>query len=278
MFACMQPALFFLFFIILQASAQNYFKPSVTCYMKYEHEETISQTLNTLLHYSYHESEVTQYVTAEGEQCATVDCACFSYRSVCSYPAIASHHYSQCTDADQQNGIVKWYRGIASHAKCEQMRQQPQIYLDLTCCYTDRCNNQPAKITKISDTELPSQMYSSYNHQGPQPLPMSQNPPQRPDSHVYHPVTARLPETYKSSQQYDSRVYQPVTARLPETYKPSQRYDSHVHHPTASRSSYTYKPSETYERPSQLNNSSSFSSFSISMVFFTLLFCLLVRV
>jgi len=204
-------AVFFLLLIVLQVSAQQGFKPSITCYMKYDHEETKSQTLNTVLGYSYYQSEITQYVTTEGELCSKVGCACFSYRSVCSYTSPGSNHFSQCTDDDRQNGIIKWHRGWASHDQCEQMRYHPQTYIDLTCCYTDRCNDQPGKITKVVDTQLPIQhqqhLHHQYAHQTPQPSITSHKPIQRYYSHVYHPTnTSRSPETYKQSPVNDKSL------------------------------------------------------------------------
>jgi hypothetical protein len=188
--------------IVLQVSTQNGFKPSITCYMKYEHEETKSQSLNTVLGYSYYQSEITQYATPEGELCSKVGCACFSYKSICSYSSPGSNHFSQCTDDDRQNRISKWHRGWASHVQCEQMRQHPHTYIDLTCCYTDRCNDQPGKITKVVDTQLPIQYHDTYAHKI-QPFTTSQKPSTRYHSHVHHPTTSRLPNTYTSSPAYD---------------------------------------------------------------------------
>jgi hypothetical protein len=208
-------AIFFLLLIVLQVLAQNGFKPSITCYMKYDHEETKSQSLNTVLGYSYYQSEITQYATTEGELCSKVGCACFSYRSVCSYSSPGSNHFSQCTDDDRQNGIIKWHRGWSSHDQCEQMRYHPQTYLDLTCCYTDRCNDQPGKTIKVVDSQLPIQHqpyqqehhHHHYAHQPPQPSTTPQKPTQRYYSHVHHPTTtSRLPETYKSSSINDKTL------------------------------------------------------------------------
>ncbi len=201
-----QYILFILVLIVVQASAQHGFKPSITCYMKYEHEETKSQTLNTLLSYSYYQTEITQYATTEGETCSKVGCACFSYRSVCSYSSPGSNHFSQCTDDDRQNGIIKWHRGWASHTQCEQMRQHPQTYLDLTCCYTDRCNDQPGKITKFVDTQLPIQQHDTYAYQTP-----------RYHGHTHTSTTSRLLDTYKPSSAYDKSV-PPNNSFLPNSF------------------------------------------------------------
>jgi len=174
--------------------------------MKYEHEETKSQTLNTVLSYSYYQSEITQYTTTEGELCSKVGCACFSYRSVCSYSSPGTNHFSQCTDDDRQNRIIKWHRGWASHTQCEQMHQHPQTYLDLTCCYTDRCNDQPGKMTKVVDTQLPIQQYDTYAYQTPQALSISYKPSPRYHSHAHTSTTSRLLDTYKPSPAYDKSL------------------------------------------------------------------------
>jgi hypothetical protein len=197
---------FFLLLIVSQVSAQYGYKPSITCYMKHEHEETKSQTLNTVLKFSYYQSETTQYGTPEGEPCSNVGCACFSYRSICSYSSPGTNHFSQCTEDDRQNGIIKWHRGWASHFQCEQMRQHPQTYLDLTCCYTDRCNDQPGKITKVVDTQSPIQQQDPYPSQTPQALFIEQKSSQRHHSHVYHSTTSRSPDTYKPSSGYDKSL------------------------------------------------------------------------
>ncbi|UJR17460.1 hypothetical protein I4U23_004355 [Adineta vaga] len=154
MVLCNQLAVFFLLFIICQVSTQNYYQTPLTCYTKYEHEETRNQATNDLLNYAYSQAEMTQYTTPEGEQCSSVGCACFSYRSACSHSSYESNHYSQCTETDRQSRVVKWHRGLTSLKKCEEMRRQPQAYLDLTCCATDRCNDQPGKTTKIINSNM----------------------------------------------------------------------------------------------------------------------------
>ncbi len=235
MLVSIQSILFLLFFIIVQASYLNDFKPTLTCYLEYDHTGTRSASSNALLRYSYKESVITHYTTAEGKKCTSGNCACFSYRKVCTEPAEGSYHFSTCTDADQLDRKIKWYRGLTSDTKCEEMRQQPHIYLDLTCCYTDRCNNQPPPNITVSDTNIPKQPYISYNHQGPVPSNLSnlEYPPQRHEGRVHHPTTTLYSDTYGPSQAYD-------------------------------------KSSSSY---SVLSN-----SFSKWMIFFTLLFCLLVKV
>jgi len=293
MLAFIQCILFFLLLIVLQILAQHRgFKPSITCYMKYNHEETKSQTSNTLLSYSYHEAEITQFVTPEGEICSKVGCACFSYRGVCSQSSPGANHYSSCKNEDRQNGIIKWHYGWASHDQCEELRKHPNTYLDLTCCYTDRCNDQPGKITKVIDTPLPIQQQDIYSYQGQysgpdsgqHPLPTPYKPSQHHDTYDYQgqysgPYSGQhpLPAPYKPSQHYDTYAYQ-TPQSLPITQKPSPRYNSHVHHTTTSRLSDAYKPSPTYDRSLPRSGSLSSSSFSIWMIFFALIFCLLITV
>jgi hypothetical protein len=203
MFAFHPSTFVFLFLLFSQTSTQNSFKPSITCYTKYQHEETKSPTLNALLSYSYYQSEITQYATPDGELCSDVGCACFSYRSICSYTCPGPNHFSECTDADRQNRVIKWHRGWTSNTKCEQMRQRSQAYLDLTCCYTDRCNDQPGKVIKIVDSNVPSQLHEPYRHQTPQSLPISHRPSSHYDNYVRLPTTSRLPDTYNPSQTYE---------------------------------------------------------------------------
>jgi hypothetical protein len=196
--AVIQYILLFLFLIVSQISGQNGFKPSITCYTKYDYEETKSQTSNNILSYSYQEAEITQYGTPDNEMCSNVGCACFSYKSICSYSSPGTNHFSSCTEEDRQNRVIKWHRGWASHDKCEQMRRHPQTYQDLTCCYTDRCNDQPGKITKIVDPQLPVQRNPYYPYQTPQPLYA----------------------THKSSPQYNNHVRYPTTTRSSDIYRP----------------------------------------------------------
>ena len=242
-------AVFFLLLIVAQVLAQNGFKPSITCYIKYDHEETKSQSLNTLLGYAYHHREVTHYATNEHELCSKVSCACFSYRSVCSSSSPGSNHYSQCTDEDRQNGVIKWHHGWASHDQCEDMRRHPQTYLDLTCCYTDRCNNQPGKITKVVDSEIPVQ-HQQYINQQP-----------------YHQEHIHYQHHYITTSQETSTTSQTTT-----TY----RHRSHAHRPTTTtRAPEPFKPSPVNDKGLQPLNSLSLNSYSIWMIIVTLTVSLL---
>ena len=112
----------------------------------------------------YSESLITRRFTKPDELCSSTGCACFSYQRVCS-PSSPKYHYSQCTTTDRQNGIIKWHRGVTTISTCEQMRQSHHIYLNLTCCYADRCNDQPGKIIKIVDTNGPSQLHDTNDSQ-----------------------------------------------------------------------------------------------------------------
>ncbi|CAF4251155.1 unnamed protein product, partial [Rotaria sp. Silwood2] len=146
----LQTALFF--YLAHQVLGNNYARDSVTCYTTYDDQETRSRGSNRLLNYSFHEAHTTQYATFEGELCSVVGCACFSYRDACSYLPKAANHLSQCTQEDRQNGSIKWHRGWTSITKCEQMRQQPDKYHNLTCCHTNRCNDQPGKVITLVET------------------------------------------------------------------------------------------------------------------------------
>jgi hypothetical protein len=202
MVVCIQLAVFLILLIVAQVPAQNYYKPSITCYTKYDHEQTKSQASNSILSYSYSQAETTQYTTAENELCSNVGCACFSYRTACSSSSMGPHHFAHCTDADRLNGVLKWHRGLTSHAKCDQLRHQPQTYLDLSCCYTDRCNDQQGQITKIVDIQYPAQ---------------------RHDSHV-HPTASHMHFSNKPSQHHDGSIHR-TTSYMSVTDKPNQSYD-----------------------------------------------------
>ncbi|CAF1214412.1 unnamed protein product [Rotaria sordida] len=239
-------------FIALQVSTQNQFKESIKCFLRYEHLQHTSQTLNKTLTYTYHQSELTIYRTEENKLCSKVGCACFSYRSVCSHSSRGLNHRAECTNDDKQNGIIQWHRGWTSQAKCEQMRQKPKIYLNLTCCHTDQCNNQPGIIVNIVDrhtplqiqntddddqtpsslfiTHKPPQQYNNYDHQSSPLLSISHKPSQWNNNYVHHSPTFHLPDNNKPSQVYDNHVHHLTITRLPDTNKPSPVYDSHVRH------------------------------------------------
>ena len=294
------------------------YSTSITCYMMYQSEETKIDRTDAVLSFHYHQTESTQYQTPENELCSKVGCACFSYRRACSYSSSGTNHVSNCTDADRKNSIIKWHRGWASQARCEAMHQQPEIYSDLTCCFTDRCNNQPGKVTKIVEAPVqvqlpefygyqtpqplsivhkPSQQYDTYGHQNPQLLPVSHKPFQTYDAYDRQapqplPIAQTPPQRYST---YDQQTPQPLpvshkTPKLYDTYdhqtpqhfpvshKPSPRYATRIRHPTTSRLPDTDKPSEAYEKSLSSTTSLVSSSFSSWMIFFSLMFCLLIIV
>ncbi|CAF1214430.1 unnamed protein product [Rotaria sordida] len=132
------------------------------------------------------------------------------------------------------------------------MRQKPKIYLNLTCCHTDQCNNQPGIIVNIVDrhtplqiqntddddqtpsslfiTHKPPQQYNNYDHQSSPLLSISHKPSQWNNNYVHHSPTFHLPDNNKPSQVYDNHVHHLTITRLPDTNKPSPVYDSHVRH------------------------------------------------
>lgn len=230
---------------------QETFKPSITCYMKYDHEETISRTLNTALSYTYHQSEATHYVTVDGELCSKVGCTCFSYRSVCSHSLPGKNHFSQCTDQDRQNGIINWHRGWSSNQQCQQMRYHPETYMDLTCCDTNRCNDQPGTIKKYVETHLPIPQY---------PLPYV---------HQYHETTPTTTTTTSTI---------PVITTTIST-RTSRRYSSHVHSSTTTRPSETDKASPANDKALIIGNSVCRCNFICHwLIFFTLAFSMWILV
>ena len=180
--------------------------------MKYYHGENRAESSNTYLGYSYSNSQITQYVTIDGEPCEKVSCTCFSYRKHCSSmaeEATKPNHYSDCNDFDRSNRTIKWYRGWSSVAECEQMRQQPNIYMDLTCCSVALCNDQPGKVVNyIKPPEghvQPLQVNPNYNYdlhhrqqQQQQPVTFSSTlpPPRR-----HEPYSRRSTTTVTSQQQ-----------------------------------------------------------------------------
>ncbi|CAF4014719.1 unnamed protein product [Rotaria sp. Silwood2] len=265
MFAFIQLVFVSFIFIISKVSTEKQFKESIKCYLTYQHVESRSPILNMTLGYAYHQTAITSYTTDANEPCSKVGCACFSYRSVCSHALRGSNHHAECTDDDKQNGIIQWHRGWTSQGKCEQMRQQPETYLNLTCCHTDRCNSQPEKVIKIVDVKTPLPVLNIYDHQTPLPLlnpqePLQQyndhdhrtsqsmfishKPPQWNNDYVQYSRTSRLPDVNKPSQLHDNDVHYSTTSRLPETSKSSQVHDSHVNHSTTSRFTIINKPSQ----------------------------------
>ena len=189
--------------------------------------------------------------------CSKVGCACFSYRSVCSHSSPGANHYSQCTDDDRHNGVIKWHRGWASHDQCEQMRRHPQTYLDLTCCYTDRCNDQPGKVTKLVDAQSHGQQLHP---------------------HYLISIIILISDANRSPQQHHGHGHDPYTLQtVPpplNQQRPTHRYNSQTYYSTTSRSVGTYRPSAADDKYYSPINSLSMNSLSHWMIFFTLVFAL----
>ncbi|CAF3677474.1 unnamed protein product [Rotaria sp. Silwood1] len=256
MFAFIQYAFILFIFIVSQVSTENQFKQSIKCYQLHEQEDTVIRTLNITVGHAFQKAILTIHATEDNIPCSKVGCVCFSYRGVCSHSSRGSNHFGECTDADKHNRIIQWHRGWSSQATCEQMRQQSETYLNLTCCSTDYCNNQPGKVIKFIDIQTPIQIHNSYDpqnlpyssipqkpsqqyndadHQVEQPMFIPPKPSQWNNDNVRHSFTSRLPNMNKPSHSYDRHVPHSTRPRLPGTHKPSQVYDSHVNHSTTPR-------------------------------------------
>ncbi|CAF1170832.1 unnamed protein product [Adineta steineri] len=225
------------FLIISQVSSQNQFNSSITCYTRYESEDTILKGSNTVIGHQYHQTETTRYDVAN-EPCSKIGCACFSYQSACSSLSRGSNHVSRCTDIDRQNGTIKWHHGWTSYAKCEEMMRQPQIYHSLTCCYTDRCNTQPGKTITFVDMPNVIPIQSVYGHAPPQSVPDSHISPQQYETNNY-PSQQSLPDSHRS-EHYDPYGY-PWRQPLPVQHNPPQQHDTYDHAPQQP-SFVTHKP------------------------------------
>ena len=164
--------------VVLAATAQGQ-RSSITCYTKYQHDETKDSDTNMVVNYAYSQSEMTHSLTPDGELCSQVGCACYSYRGVCSSIPTIGNQFSPCTQEDQQNRAVKWHRGLTSLAACQRMQQQSGTYQDLTCCYTDRCNNQSGRVTQSIKSRLPLQRNQNPFQQTVSWTPVSNTPLQR---------------------------------------------------------------------------------------------------
>ncbi|CAF4583024.1 unnamed protein product [Rotaria sp. Silwood1] len=220
MFAFIQYAFILFIFIISQVSTENQFKQSIKCYQLHEQEDTVIRTLNITVGHAFQKATFTIHATEDNIPCSKVGCVCFSYRGVCSHSSRGSNHFGECTDADKHNRIIQWHRGWSSQATCEQMRQQSETYLNLTCCSTDYCNNQPGKVIKFIDIQTPIQIHNSYD---PQNLPYS-SIPQKP-SQQYNDADDQVEQPMfippKPSQWNNDNVHHSFTSRLPNMNKPS---------------------------------------------------------
>ncbi|CAF4394454.1 unnamed protein product, partial [Rotaria sp. Silwood2] len=64
------------------------------------------------------------------------------FRTNCSKSSPIATVYTPCTEQDQQNRVIKWKWGYTSKTKCEELRQQSQVYFNMTCCEVNFCNKQ----------------------------------------------------------------------------------------------------------------------------------------
>ena len=196
-------------------SCQSQYPRSITCYMKYQQEETRSEQFNMVLSHSYAQAHITEHVTPEGDPCSQVGCVCFSYFTDCALSNGRRNHYSTCTREDQQNRIGRWHRGWISKSKCEEMRRDPGLYQNLTCCSEDRCNDHLEKVEYTIKSNFPVQSFQTFF---PQPTTSI------PSQHSTWPSTSTSTSTSTFSTKHTShrRRYKttspPVTARdIPES-------------------------------------------------------------
>lgn len=180
----------------------------MTCYTKYQHDETKDSDTDMVINYAYSQSEMTHSLTPNGELCSQVGCACYSYRGVCSSTPTAGNQYSPCTQEDQRNQVVKWHRGLTSLAACERMQQQSGTYQDLTCCYTDRCNDQPGKVSQSIKSRLPLQRNQNYFQQPTiSSTPVSNTPFRRQE------IVSFVSATPIAIRERTTQVYEQPTSR-----------------------------------------------------------------
>jgi hypothetical protein len=137
MVASAQLALFFFVSLLFIGSTL-----SIKCYSVYGKQANKTPSSNREGGSSEPVGQSSHSKTPEKESCSAVGCACFSYKTACSPLSSTTTRYSPCNDQDEENKTIKWKWGWTSNSTCEQMRQQPEIYLNLICCHTDLCNNQ----------------------------------------------------------------------------------------------------------------------------------------
>ena len=199
-------SLIFISVFVTSVCGQNQSPRSITCYMKYHHAENRAENSNAYLGYSYANSQITHYTTIDGQPCEQVGCTCFSYRKACSSAeeeANRPNHYSDCNESDRASRTIKWHRGYSSVAECDEMRRQPSIYTDLTCCAAALCNDQPGKVTnyvKPADAQPPQALHQNPNHFQHQQQPSLVSPTFPPRRHEPH--SHRSTTTQRQQQQY----------------------------------------------------------------------------
>ncbi|CAF1147134.1 unnamed protein product [Rotaria magnacalcarata] len=282
MFSIIHLLLFSLILIITQVSTENQFGKPITCYIKFEREETRHPKSNTVIGYGYENAHVTVYETAERESCEKIGCTCFSYKGVCSRLSRGSNHHSRCTSDDISKGTIKWHHGWTSTAKCQQMGQEPQTYLQLTCCHTDRCNNQLENVINYAIPQEIDQLPNLHEYQVPESAStISENhPAQHYNHYIQESSTSSWHETYKPPQMYNEPratynryVDHSTTTRLVETPKPSRLYKNEVRNLTTSYFPTTPRPDEVNNKCSLNNKALISSSLSSLMICFSLVFC-----
>jgi len=237
-----QFTVFLCFLIISQVLTQSGPSSSLTCYRRFRNEELRNQQTSHLLVQQYHNSEITIYSTVENERCSQVGCVCFSYEGVCTQTLPGSNYFSECTDEEKYRGTINWHRGWTSRAKCEEMRQQPRIYINLTCCDTDRCNNQPAPRVAFIDQEEYIKSYGNTN----------QNVFQLPHGAISYTGfvqgsdPGQLLDNHPSWKQYENQVDHANTAPLiHNTHNHPQQNQPYPQHPQQDH----YYPQQDHNYP-----------------------------
>jgi hypothetical protein len=75
--------------------------------------------------------------------CTDPSCACTSYMFQCSTGNIL------CSTQQQQSQALIWDYGLMSNSTCQQLVQN-STGMNMTCCYTNLCNNQGMSATSTS--------------------------------------------------------------------------------------------------------------------------------
>jgi len=75
--------------------------------------------------------------------CTDPSCACISYMFQCS------SNNTLCSTQQQQSQAIIWYYALVSNSTCQQ-NIQSGLGMNITCCYTNLCNNQGMSATSTS--------------------------------------------------------------------------------------------------------------------------------
>lgn len=260
--------------ILRQVSAQSQFKESLTCYTKNEREEAKSHKFSMTLSYAYNRAQMTHYVTPGRESCSTVGCACFSFKAACSYPIPGITYYPPCTHEEIQERKVKWRRGWTSRAECEKMLEERYKYNELSCCYTDKCNDQEDTNVYYVDSPdtvpLPS---ADAHHQDYRYGFESSTPPQ-----WYHnqPVEQQnIPssvDAYRPHQVYHSEASHSTTTSLPSSSKLTSRQVTRRRNSTTANPPIVARADEVQDKALTTNNAIIRNSLLSSTMTFSLIF------